>query len=68
LQERIKQASKLGKNKKRIKLDLDIKSKKDVEILIEQFEIDMRNAAENLEFEKAIEIREKIIQLQKLIF
>jgi excinuclease ABC subunit B len=67
LQERIKQASKLGKGKKRIKLDVDIKSKKDVEILIEQFEIDMRNAAENLEFEKAIEIREKIFQLQKLI-
>jgi len=43
------------------------KNKKDVEILIDQFEREMRLAAEELDFEKAIEIREKIIQLRKVI-
>ncbi len=67
LQARIKEASNFGKGKKRIKIEAEIKSKKDVEILIEQFELDMQKAAEELDFEKAIEIRDKILHLQKLI-
>ncbi|MCK4650842.1 excinuclease ABC subunit UvrB [Candidatus Babeliales bacterium] len=67
LQERIREASKAGKGKKRLKIVAEIKNKKDVEILIEQFEIEMCQAAEDLDFEKATETRDKIFELQKLI-
>ena len=67
LQEKIAQASKLGNKKKKIKITEKLKNKKDVQILIEQFEIEMRQSAEDLDFEKAIELRDKILQLSKLL-
>jgi excinuclease ABC subunit B len=67
LQQQIAQASKLGKSKKRVIIEADLKSKQDVEILIKQLEFDMEQAAEELDFEKAIELRDKILQLQKLV-
>ena len=67
LQERIKQASKVGKAKKRVKIEAVIKTRQDAEILIKQLEFEMKLAAENLEFEKAIEIRDKLLELQKLV-
>lgn len=67
LQERIREASKLGKGKKRIKIEAEIKSKKDAEVLIAQFEREMQQAAEDLDFETAIELRDKILELQKVL-
>lgn len=67
LQQQIAQASKLGKSKKKPKIEAEIKTKNDVVILIQQLEFDMKQAAEELDFEKAIELREKILELQKLI-
>jgi excinuclease ABC subunit B len=61
LQQRIADASKMskkGKNKK----PKDVKA---VELVIRQLEEEMRLAAENLYFEKAIEIRDKLLELQK---
>lgn len=67
LQDGIAKASKYSKVKKKVKLDAEIKNKKDAESLIEQFELEMRQAAQDLDFEKAIEIRDKILQVRKLI-
>jgi excinuclease ABC subunit B len=67
LQQQIAQASKLGKSKKKVTIEADLKSKQDVEILTQQLEFDMEQAAEELDFEKAIELREKILELRKLI-
>ena len=63
LQQRISDAS--GSSKKR-KERIKVKDKKEAESLIEQLEEDMRLAAENLEFEKAIEIRDRLIKIQKM--
>ncbi|MBD3273146.1 excinuclease ABC subunit UvrB [Candidatus Dependentiae bacterium] len=64
LQQRIADASKLsGKKGKKVKS----KDKKAVELVIEQLEQDMRLAAENLHFERAIEIRDKLLDLQKTL-
>lgn len=60
LQQSIKDASKQS-GKKRIKP----KTAEDAELLITQLQETMRLAAENCEFEKAIEARDKIIALQK---
>ncbi len=64
LQERIKQASKV---KAKIKISAKPKSIQEAKKLIEQFEEEMRIAAENLEFEKAIALRDKILELRKAI-
>jgi excinuclease ABC subunit B len=64
LQERIKQASKV---KPKIKISAKPKTIQEAKKLIEQFEEDMRLAAENLEFEKAIALRDKILELRKAI-
>ncbi|MFA5074677.1 MAG: excinuclease ABC subunit UvrB [Candidatus Babeliales bacterium] len=64
LQEQIAKASKLGSGK--IKEKLDIKDKKEAQLLIEQLELQMRQAAENLDFEQAIALRDKLLELQKL--
>ncbi|MFH0898122.1 MAG: excinuclease ABC subunit UvrB [bacterium] len=61
LQKSIMEASKLGKGTKRIKP----KNAEDAKILILQLEEEMQLAAENLDFEKAIEARDKILALQK---
>lgn len=64
LQERIMQAS---KNKPKTRILAKPKSIEEAKILIEQFEEEMRLAAENLEFEKAIALRDKILELRKAI-
>lgn len=61
LQQRIADASKLNKSKK----DKIPKSEKAVISLIKQLEEDMKLAAENLDFEKAIELRDKILKLRE---
>lgn len=65
LQEQIKQASKAGK--KRYLDKLAPKSVEEAENLIRELEEQMQLAAESLEFEKAIEIRDKILELKKAI-
>jgi len=64
LQEQIGKASKLGGKKKE---RIVVKNRDEAEILIEQLELQMRQAAENLDFEKAIAIRDKLLELQKLL-
>ncbi|MCF7799517.1 excinuclease ABC subunit UvrB [Candidatus Babeliales bacterium] len=64
LQEQIAKASKLGSGKAKEKLE--IKDKKEAQILIEQLELQMRQAAENLDFEQAVALRDKLLELQKL--
>ncbi len=61
LQKSIMDASKLGKGKKRIKP----KTAEDAKILIAQLEEEMQRAAEDLDFEKAIAARDKILALRK---
>ncbi|KKP24344.1 MAG: UvrABC system protein B [candidate division TM6 bacterium GW2011_GWF2_28_16] len=61
LQQRIADASKLNKSKK----DKIPKSEKTIISLIKQLEDDMKLAAENLDFEKAIELRDKILKLRE---
>ena len=61
LQENIMKASKNKPSKTKIK----IKNEKDAKIMIEKYEEDMRLAAENLQFEKAIELRDRILALRK---
>ncbi len=63
LQEEIAKASKAGKKAASIK----VKDQQAALAMIEQFEEDMRVAAEMLDFEKAIQLRDKILELQKLI-
>jgi excinuclease ABC subunit B len=61
LQENIMKSSKNRASKRKIK----IKNEKDAKSMIEQYEKDMRLAAENLQFEKAIELRDRILALRK---
>ncbi|MBU4269989.1 excinuclease ABC subunit UvrB [Candidatus Dependentiae bacterium] len=61
LQQRISDASKLNKSKK----DKISKDEKAIIVLIKQLEKDMQLAAENLDFEKAIELRDKILKLRE---
>lgn len=65
LQERIMQASKGAKQKYLEKFKP--KTVEEAELLIQELEQQMQLAAENLEFEKAIEIRDKILELKKAI-
>ncbi len=62
-QQRIADASKQGKRKTPPK-PKDVRA---LELVIKQLEKEMRLAAENLHFEKAIDIRDKLIKLQKTI-
>ncbi len=61
LQEAIKAASKSEKQGKKIKP----KNADDARALITQLEVDMQQAAEDLNFERAIELRDRILALQK---
>ncbi len=61
LQQRIADASNLNKSKK----DKISKDEKAIIVLIKQLEQDMKLAAENLDFEKAIELRDKILKLKE---
>ncbi|QQR49817.1 excinuclease ABC subunit UvrB [bacterium] len=61
LQEAIKSASKSEKQGKKIKP----KNAADARTLITQLEVDMQQAAEDLNFERAIELRDRILALQK---
>ncbi|MFC1843015.1 excinuclease ABC subunit UvrB [Candidatus Dependentiae bacterium] len=63
LQQDIKNASKLGKSKKKPKSHSH-SSSQDILKQITQLEIDMQNAASELNFEKAIELREQLIRLK----
>ncbi|MFC1894462.1 excinuclease ABC subunit UvrB [Candidatus Dependentiae bacterium] len=65
LQQKISDASKSCKKRSRLKVD--VKDKKELEVLIEQLEIDMRQAAQDLDFEKSISLRDQLIKLRKLI-
>ncbi len=62
LQEDIAKASKGGKKKAAA---AKAENKEQVKLLIEQLEEDMRLAAESLDFEKAIQLRDQILELQK---
>jgi excinuclease ABC subunit B len=64
LQEEIMKAS--GASKKKTK-HIKIRDEADARAVIAQLEEEMRMAAENLSFEKAIELRDKILELQKII-
>jgi len=55
-----------GAGKKKVK-QIKIKDEADARAVIAQFEEDMRYAAENLDFEKAIDLRDRILELQKII-
>ena len=61
LQQDISNASSANKKKKKIKP----KNADDARTLIAQYEEDMKQAAENLKFEKAIELRDRILALRK---
>lgn len=61
LQEAIKAASKSEKQGKKIKP----KNADDARALITHLEVDMQQAAEDLNFERAIELRDRILALQK---
>ena len=61
LQERIMEASKSHKRLAAIKP----KSKEELVVVIEQLEKEMQLAAENLDFERAIDLRDKILALRK---
>lgn len=61
LQQDIAKASKASKEKKKIKP----KNAGDAKNLIAQYEEGMRLAAENLDFERAIELRDRILALRK---
>lgn len=61
LQEAIAQASNLKAKKSKIKP----KNAEDAQLLIAQFQEEMQRAAEELDFEKAIELRDHIMALQK---
>ena len=61
LQQAIAQASNFKNKKSKIKP----KNAQDAQALIEQFQIAMQQAAEDLDFEKAIDLRDHIISLQK---
>lgn len=63
LQQKIADASKLSKKSKN-KKPKEIRA---VELVIMQLEEEMRLAAENLHFEKAIDIRDKLLELQKTL-
>ena len=54
-------------NKSKLKISAKPQSVDEAKKLIEQFEEEMRLAAENLEFEKAIALRDKILELRKAI-
>ena len=62
LQEAIAKASKFGKK------GVTVKAAKaeEVALLVEQLELEMQNAAEALDFERAIALRDKILELQKV--
>lgn len=64
LQKQIMDASGSSKNKKKIKAH----NADDAKIIIEQYEEDMKRAAENLDFEKAIELRDRILALRREFF
>jgi excinuclease ABC subunit B len=61
LQKNIMDASKAGKQKRKIK----VKDADDAKAIISRYEEEMRIAAEELNFEKAIELRNRILALQK---
>ena len=61
LQERIMQASQSYKKLVAVKA----KNAQEIAVIIEQLEQEMRLAAESLDFEKAIQLRNKILALQK---
>lgn len=61
LQQDIAKASKASKKKKKIKP----KNADDARALISQYEADMQRAAEDLKFEKAIELRDRVLALRK---
>lgn len=65
LQERIMEASKY--KPKKPKIEAKPKTVEEAKKLIEQFEEEMRLAAEELDFEKAIALRDKILELRKAI-
>lgn len=64
LQKSIQAASKSSKSK----VIRKAKNADDAKILIAQYEEEMKVAAENLDFEKAIELRDRILALQKQFF
>jgi excinuclease ABC subunit B len=64
LQEQIMKASKAGKKKQK---PITIKNADDALAVIAQLEEDMRLAAEDLDFEKAISLRDQILELQKFL-
>lgn len=64
LQEDIMKASGSGKKKTK---HIKIRDEADARAVIAQLEDEMCQAAENLSFEKAIELRDKILELQKII-
>lgn len=61
LQEAIAQASNMKAKKSKIKP----KNAEDAQVLINQYQEEMQRAAEELDFERAIELREHILALQK---
>jgi len=63
LQEAIQKSSKYGKSKKKSALSAG-SSPKDIQKQIAQLEIDMQKAASDLDFEKAIELREQWLMLK----
>jgi excinuclease UvrABC helicase subunit UvrB len=54
-----------SKNKPKTRISAKPKTIEEAKKLIEQFEEEMRLSAENLEFEKAIALRDKILELRK---
>jgi len=62
LQDAIAQASKAGKKLAKLKAA----SEQDIKVVIAQLEEDMRVAAEELDFEKAIKLRDQILELQQI--
>jgi excinuclease ABC subunit B len=54
----------------KVELDLEIgltDSYEDIQFQLSQLETEMKNAADNLDFEKAAAIRDKIFELRKLL-
>lgn len=64
LQKQIMDASSSSKSKKKIKA----RNADDAKIIIERYEEEMKQAAENLDFEKAIDLRDRILALRREFF
>jgi excinuclease ABC subunit B len=65
--EAIKQASKMNKKGDGSKTRLKPKTQEEAMGMIEELKIEMQAAAENLEFERAIELRNQLLKLQSLV-